>query len=31
VQVVVTPPRGMGKLSVRTRTGYFPRAAASGN
>ena len=31
VRVDVTPPRGMGKLSVRTRTGYFPRNAASGN
>jgi len=31
VQVDVTPPRGMGKLSVRTRTGYFPRTASSGN
>jgi Ca-activated chloride channel family protein len=31
VQVDLTPPKGMGKLSVRTRTGYFPRAAASGN
>jgi len=31
VQVDVAPPRGMGKLSVRTRTGYFPRTATSGN
>jgi len=31
VRVDVTPPRGMAKLTVRTRTGYFPRAAASGN
>jgi Ca-activated chloride channel family protein len=31
VQVDLTPPKGMGKLSVRTRTGYFPRNAASGN
>jgi len=30
VMVNVTPPRGMGKLSVRTRTGYFPRRS-SGN
>jgi VWFA-related protein len=29
VQVEITPPRGMGRLSVRTRTGYFPRS--SGN
>lgn len=31
VMVDVTPPKGMGKLTVRTRTGYYPRAAASGN
>ena len=31
VRLDVTPPRGMGKLSVRTRTGYFPRTASSGN
>ena len=32
VSVLVTPPRGAGKLSVRTRTGYYaPRAPASGN
>jgi VWFA-related protein len=31
VRVDVTPPKGMGKLSVRTRTGYFPRGTASGN
>ena len=31
VRVDVIPPRGMGKLSVRTRTGYFPRAMAAGN
>jgi VWFA-related protein len=31
VMVDVTPPKGMGKLTVRTRTGYFPRATASGN
>lgn len=31
VVVDLTPPKGMGKLTVRTRTGYFPRAAASGN
>jgi Ca-activated chloride channel family protein len=32
VQVDVIPPRGMGKLSVRTRSGYFaPRTPASGN
>jgi Ca-activated chloride channel family protein len=31
VRVDVTPPKGMGKLTVRTRTGYFPRAVASGN
>jgi VWFA-related protein len=34
VRVDVMPPRGMGKLTVRTRTGYFPRSArtaSSGN
>jgi Ca-activated chloride channel homolog len=31
VMVDLTPPKGMGKLSVRTRTGYFPRNSASGN
>jgi Ca-activated chloride channel family protein len=32
VQVEVTPPRGAGKLTVRTRAGYYaPRAPASGN
>jgi VWFA-related protein len=31
VRVEVNPPKGMGKLTVRTRTGYFPRAVASGN
>lgn len=32
VSVLVTPPRGAGKLSVRTRTGYYaPRAPSSGN
>src|SRR5229473_1430144 len=32
VQVEVLPPRGSGKLSVRTRTGYYaPRAPSSGN
>ena len=33
VQVSLLPPRGMGKLSVRTRNGYYARAAAatSGN
>ena len=32
VQVEVIPPRGAGKLSVRTRTGYYaPRAPSSGN
>lgn len=32
VQVDILPPRGAGKLSLRTRTGYFaPRAPASGN
>jgi VWFA-related protein len=32
VQVEIIPPKGSGKLSVRTRTGYYaPRAPASGN
>jgi Ca-activated chloride channel homolog len=32
VSVLVTPPRGAGKLIVRTRTGYYaPRTPASGN
>jgi Ca-activated chloride channel family protein len=32
VSVQVSPPHGAGKLSVRTRTGYYaPRAPASGN
>ncbi len=32
VAVQVVPPRGAGKLMVRTRTGYYaPRAPASGN
>ena len=32
VQVEVIPPRGAGKLSVRTRAGYYaPRAPSSGN
>lgn len=32
VQVEVIPPRGAGKLSVRTRSGYYaPRAPSSGN
>jgi Ca-activated chloride channel homolog len=32
VSVQVTPPRGAGKLSVRTRTGYYAaRAPSSGN
>lgn len=31
VRVDVDSPKGMGKLSVRTRTGYFPRATPSGN
>ena len=32
VHVEVLPPRGTGKLSVRTRSGYYaPRAPASGN
>lgn len=32
VSVQVTPPHGAGKLTVRTRTGYYaPRSPASGN
>jgi VWFA-related protein len=32
VQVQVTPPRNTGKLTVRTRTGYYaPRGPSSGN
>jgi len=31
VQVEVVPPKGMGKLVVRTRTGYFPKSAVAGN
>jgi Ca-activated chloride channel family protein len=32
VQVEVTPPRGYGKLTVRTRSGYYaPRGPESGN
>ena len=31
VQVEVAPPRGRGKLYVRTRTGYYAQRAASGN
>jgi VWFA-related protein len=31
VQVEVIPPRGRGKLSVRTRTGYYAQREASGN
>ena len=32
VQVSLIPPRGSGKLSVRTRNGYYAKAAsASGN
>jgi VWFA-related protein len=32
VQVEVIPPRGTGKLSVRTRSGYYAqRAPSSGN
>jgi Ca-activated chloride channel homolog len=32
VQVEVIPPRGAGKLSVRTRSGYYaPRSPSSGN
>lgn len=32
VQVKVIPPNGRGKLSVRTRTGYYaPKAAANGD
>lgn len=31
VQVAVVPPRGRGKLSVRTRSGYYSQRATSGN
>jgi Ca-activated chloride channel homolog len=31
VQVQVDPPHGMGKLTVRTRTGYYPRGTTSGD
>jgi VWFA-related protein len=31
VKVELNPPKGMGKLTVRTRTGYFPRNASAGN
>jgi Ca-activated chloride channel homolog len=31
VRVDVIPPPGAGKLSVRTRTGYYARTASSGN
>jgi Ca-activated chloride channel homolog len=31
VQVQVTPPPGTGKLSVRTRTGYYARGPAKGD
>jgi len=31
VQVEVIPPRGRGKLSVRTRTGYYAQRASAGN
>ena len=31
VHVDVIPPRGRGKLSVRTRTGYYAQRATSGN
>jgi VWFA-related protein len=31
VQVDVVPPKGMGKVTVRTRTGYFPKSAVAGN
>jgi len=31
VQVDVSPPRGRGKLSVRTRTGYFAQRESAGN
>jgi VWFA-related protein len=31
VQVSVIPPRGAGKLSVRTRLGYYARKSASGD
>jgi len=30
VQVQVTPPRGEGKLSVRTRSGYYAQKATQG-
>jgi VWFA-related protein len=31
VQVDIVPPRGMGKLTARTRNGYYPHRTASGN
>jgi VWFA-related protein len=31
VQVEVIPPRGRGKLTVRTRTGYYAQRTSSGN
>ena len=31
VMVTVVPPRGSGKLTVRTRSGYYAGASASGN
>jgi VWFA-related protein len=31
VRVEVTPPRGHGKLNVRTRTGYFAKLSSSGD
>jgi len=31
VDVEMVPPRGRGKLSVRTRTGYYAQRASSGN
>jgi Ca-activated chloride channel family protein len=31
VQVVVNPPRDKGKLTVRTRTGYYAKTASSSN
>lgn len=31
VHVEVNPPRGRGKLSIRTRTGYYAQRAAAGN
>jgi len=31
IDVDVIPPRGRGKLSVRTRTGYYAQRASSGN